>query len=65
MSDNVVDDYAWKSAAEPCTLSYIVTTPYHFHLKNLALSLLNEWDNHHSERRRRRAHIVLEQGYVN
>jgi hypothetical protein len=64
MNGEVLDDYCWKSAAEPCTLSYIVPTPYHFYLKNLALSLLNEWDNHHSALWRR-AHIVLEQGYVN
>ncbi len=26
----------------------IITTPYHGYLKNLALSLLNKWDNHHT-----------------
>lgn len=26
----------------------VVTTPYHGYLKNLALSVLNKWDSHHS-----------------
>jgi 2-polyprenyl-6-hydroxyphenyl methylase/3-demethylubiquinone-9 3-methyltransferase len=26
----------------------LVTTPYHGYLKNLALSLLNQWDHHHT-----------------
>lgn len=26
---------------------FIVTTPYHGYLKNLALSILNKWDSHH------------------
>ena len=26
----------------------IVTTPYHGYLKNLALSVLNKWDSHHT-----------------
>ncbi len=26
----------------------IITTPYHGYLKNLALSLLNKWDDHHT-----------------
>jgi 2-polyprenyl-3-methyl-5-hydroxy-6-metoxy-1,4-benzoquinol methylase len=28
--------------------SLIVTTPYHGYLKNLALSLVNKWDEHHN-----------------
>jgi 2-polyprenyl-3-methyl-5-hydroxy-6-metoxy-1,4-benzoquinol methylase len=27
---------------------FIITTPYHGYLKNLALSLLGSWDQHHS-----------------
>jgi len=26
----------------------VITTPYHGYMKNLLLSLLNEWDSHHS-----------------
>ena len=26
----------------------IITTPYHGYLKNLALSLFNKWDHHHT-----------------
>ena len=32
-----------------CQNGYIIlTTPYHGYLKNLALSVLNRWDNHHT-----------------
>lgn len=38
--------YAYRLLAEKGKL--IVTTPYHGYLKNLALSLLNHWDIHHT-----------------
>jgi 2-polyprenyl-6-hydroxyphenyl methylase/3-demethylubiquinone-9 3-methyltransferase len=27
---------------------FILTTPYHGYMKNLALSLMNKWDDHHT-----------------
>jgi 2-polyprenyl-3-methyl-5-hydroxy-6-metoxy-1,4-benzoquinol methylase len=45
-SPQLLIQYAHRVLAEKCKL--IITTPYHGYLKNLALSLLNKWDFHHT-----------------